>query len=79
MRPARRTAWWRAERAGDGARTLKLRVVAEGEKTHTQWALLKAHDCDEFQGFLISRPVDACAFARLPELRRGRLEAPAKA
>ncbi len=58
------------------AHTLKLRVVAEGVETHAQWAFLKAHGCDEFQGFLVSRPVDAVAFARLLERQHGLLEAP---
>ncbi len=61
------------------AHTLKLRVVAEGVETQAQWAFLKAHGCDEFQGFLVSRPVDADAFARLLERQRGRLEAPIEA
>jgi diguanylate cyclase (GGDEF)-like protein/PAS domain S-box-containing protein len=61
------------------AHTLKLRVVAEGVETQAQWAFLKSHGCDEFQGFLISRPVDAVAFARLLELQRLPLEAVAEA
>ena len=58
------------------AHTLKLRVIAEGVETHAQWAFLEAHHCDEFQGFLFSRPVDACAFVRLLEQQRTALEAP---
>ena len=52
------------------AHTLKLKVVAEGVETEAQRVFLKAHGCDEFQGFLISRPVDAPAFARLLEQQR---------
>jgi diguanylate cyclase (GGDEF)-like protein len=47
------------------AHTLKLRVVAEGVETQGQLEFLKAHACDEFQGYLVSRPVDAAAFANL--------------
>jgi diguanylate cyclase (GGDEF)-like protein/PAS domain S-box-containing protein len=50
------------------ARNLNLRVVAEGVETEEQLEFLRRHDCDEFQGYLTSRPVDAAAFARL--LRR---------
>ena len=60
------------------AHTLKLRVVAEGVETHAQWAFLKEHGCDEFQGFLVSRPIDVGAFERLLELQRTALEAPAE-
>ncbi len=38
---------------------LKLRVVAEGVETDRQLALLLALSCDEYQGFLFSRPVEA--------------------
>jgi len=54
------------------AHNLKLRVVAEGVETEAQWAFLKAHCCDEFQGFLVSGPVEASEFARLLERERSR-------
>ncbi len=41
------------------AHGLKLKAVAEGVETRGQLDLLKQLGCDEFQGFLISRPVDA--------------------
>jgi EAL domain-containing protein (putative c-di-GMP-specific phosphodiesterase class I) len=47
------------------AHSLKLRVVAEGVETEAQRDFLKAHHCDEFQGFLHSSPVEAPQFARL--------------
>jgi diguanylate cyclase (GGDEF)-like protein/PAS domain S-box-containing protein len=47
------------------AHTLKLKVVAEGVETETQRAFLKISGCDEFQGYLFSRPVEAAEFARL--------------
>ena len=41
------------------AHSLKLKVVAEGVETASQLSLLRGLKCDEFQGFLLSRPV-AC-------------------
>jgi len=47
------------------ARSLKLRVVAEGVETLEQVAFLQAHQCDEAQGFYFSRPVAPQQFAKL--------------
>ncbi len=47
------------------AHTLKLKVVAEGVETDAQRAFLKSSGCDEFQGYLFSRPVEAAEYARL--------------
>lgn len=47
------------------ARTLRLRVVAEGVETLEQLAFLQAHQCEEAQGYLFSRPVEATAFGKL--------------
>jgi diguanylate cyclase (GGDEF)-like protein len=49
------------------ARSLKLRVVAEGVETLEEVAFLRAHQCDEAQGFYFSRPVLAQQFAKLLE------------
>ena len=38
---------------------LDMTVVAEGVETAEQDAILKGYSCDEFQGFLFSRPVSA--------------------
>ena len=46
------------------AHSLNLRVVAEGVETEAQRSFLKAHGCDEFQGFLFGHPVGADEFAR---------------
>ena len=45
------------------AHSLGLSVVAEGVETEVQLALLKARGCDEFQGYLKSKPVPADEFA----------------
>ncbi|WP_459705882.1 putative bifunctional diguanylate cyclase/phosphodiesterase [Stutzerimonas marianensis] len=45
--------------------SLDLKVVAEGVETQAQMDFLKAHGCDEMQGYLISRPVPAAEFVRL--------------
>ena len=47
------------------ARSLKLRVVAEGVETEAQLALLRSMRCDEYQGFLNSRALDPVEFAEL--------------
>jgi diguanylate cyclase (GGDEF)-like protein len=47
------------------ARSLKLRVVAEGVETPEELAFLEAHQCDEVQGYHFSRPVPAEQFAAL--------------
>lgn len=45
------------------AHSLKLRVVAEGVETQEQLRLLRSLNCDEVQGFLVSRPLPAETFA----------------
>jgi EAL domain-containing protein (putative c-di-GMP-specific phosphodiesterase class I) len=53
----------------DMGHNLKLRVVAEGVETQDELAFLRAHHCDEAQGFLFSRPVLPEQFAKLLEAR----------
>jgi diguanylate cyclase (GGDEF)-like protein len=47
------------------ARSLNLRVIAEGVETADQRDFLVAHGCDEAHGFSFSRPVPADEFAAL--------------
>jgi len=52
---------------------LQLTVIAEGVETSEQLAFLHNYGCDEAQGYLISRPVQAADFAalyqsKLPEI-----------
>jgi diguanylate cyclase (GGDEF)-like protein/PAS domain S-box-containing protein len=49
------------------ARSLKLRVVAEGVETLEELEFLRAHQCDEAQGFYFSKPVPPQQFAELLE------------
>jgi diguanylate cyclase len=49
------------------SKTLKQCVIAEGVETEEQLAFLKAHGCDEAQGYYFSKPVDAKEFAKLLE------------
>ena len=56
------------------ARELKLRVVAEGVETKEQLKFLRLRACDEYQGYLFSRPAPPEAFAillRRPAAQRG--------
>jgi diguanylate cyclase (GGDEF)-like protein len=43
---------------------LQLKVVAEGVETQEQLEFLRGQGCDEFQGYLLSRPLDGDSFAR---------------
>ncbi len=47
------------------ARSLGLRVIAEGVETADQLAFLSAHQCNEVQGYYFSRPVPPHQFAEL--------------
>ena len=46
------------------AHNMKLDVVAEGVETESQLAFLHAYACDEIQGYLFSKPLEAAAFER---------------
>ena len=53
------------------ARKLGLRTVAEGVETPVQVAFLEALGCDEYQGFLFSRPCEPAEFERILRERNG--------
>ncbi|HKB79918.1 MAG TPA: EAL domain-containing protein, partial [Thermoanaerobaculia bacterium] len=52
------------------ARSLKLRVIAEGVETEEQLNYLKRRRCDAAQGYFFSRPVGAEAFSAFVAERR---------
>lgn len=45
--------------------SLKLNVIAEGVENDAELEFLKAHHCDQVQGFYFSKPVRAEEFARM--------------
>lgn len=56
------------------AHNLKLRVTAEGVESEEQLSLLGRFGCDQFQGFLVSRPVSAQDLGVLLEADRPLVE-----
>ena len=58
------------------AASLGMRTVAEGVETQAQLAFLRERGCHAMQGYLLSRPLAAAAFA---EFVRGHLPAPGAA
>jgi diguanylate cyclase (GGDEF)-like protein/PAS domain S-box-containing protein len=44
------------------AHTLRLKVVAEGVETEEQYTFLRHYGCDQMQGYLLSRPLNAETF-----------------
>jgi diguanylate cyclase (GGDEF)-like protein/PAS domain S-box-containing protein len=52
------------------ARALELHVIAEGVETRQQLDFLRKLGCDEYQGYLFSKPVSAEAFAALLDKSR---------
>lgn len=52
--------------------TLGLRVLAEGVEREDQLQFLRRHGCDEFQGHLLSHPLDAATMGQV--LRQARIQ-----
>lgn len=51
------------------ARGLGIRVLAEGVERREEYAWLRQHGCDRFQGFYFSEPLEASAFYAFAEDR----------
>jgi EAL domain-containing protein (putative c-di-GMP-specific phosphodiesterase class I) len=47
------------------AHTLKLKVIAEGVETRGQFEFLRAHLCDDAQGYYLSRPLPVAEISKL--------------
>jgi diguanylate cyclase (GGDEF)-like protein len=47
------------------AQALKLTVIAEGVETQAQLDFLRAHQCDQIQGYYFSKPLSANEFPRM--------------
>ena len=47
------------------ARSMKLKLVAEGVETHEQYHFLRQHGANVIQGYLFSKPVPVDEFKRL--------------
>lgn len=52
---------------------LRLKVIAEGVEKRSQLKLLREHECDEIQGYLLSRPLPAGEFKRYLQLNQNRI------
>ena len=50
------------------AKNLNLKVIAEGVENEAQMSFLRGHQCDEVQGYYVSRPLAA---DKVPEKLRG--------
>ena len=53
------------------AHGLRISVIAEGVETREQLEFLRAHGCDEIQGYYFSKPVPEDEFIRLLEENAG--------
>jgi diguanylate cyclase (GGDEF)-like protein len=59
----------------DMAHNLGLKVIAEGVETEDHLKFLRAHQCEQLQGFLFSRPLPARSFEKLLAEREKLLKA----
>lgn len=53
------------------ARALKLKVIAEGVETHDQRAFLSGIGCEDIQGYIFSRPVEAVQITKMYSVDTG--------
>jgi EAL domain-containing protein (putative c-di-GMP-specific phosphodiesterase class I) len=52
------------------SKSLNLKVIAEGVEDEAQMSFLRAHQCDEIQGYYFSKPLTLEEFAeKLPRVR----------
>ena len=54
------------------AKRLKLRTVAEGVENQADWDLVQGTGCDEAQGYLVARPMEAASLPGFRDDWRGR-------
>ena len=52
------------------AHSLNLEVIAEGVETEAQQSYLRRHQCDQMQGYLVSRPLSAPLMTKLILMRK---------
>lgn len=60
------------------AKSLGLRVIAEGVENQAQMSFLREHQCDEIQGYFFSRPITAAEVSDkvISNLNQGQLRIP---
>lgn len=51
------------------AKSIRLTVIAEGVETEAQMDFLKLHGCDQYQGYLLAKPVPPNEFFDYMRLR----------
>ena len=56
------------------AKSLGMKVVAEGVETETQLNYLRSHDCDYAQGYYFSRPCELSKFKELLKNNRFKVD-----
>jgi EAL domain-containing protein (putative c-di-GMP-specific phosphodiesterase class I) len=57
------------------AKSLNLKVIAEGVENEAQMSFLRAHQCDEIQGYYFSKPL---TFDKVADILRADLALPTK-